>query len=59
MKVGGSFFLWIIITFLFFKRFMGRWEEQNTPRPVRRNPAAGAPETAPAGEAQRRTTSTS
>jgi putative membrane protein len=51
MKVGGSFFLWVIITFLFFKRFMGRWEEQNTPRPVRRAPAAVAPETAPAGEA--------
>ena len=45
------FFLWVIITFLFFTRFMGRWEEQNTPRPVRRAPVAAAPETAPTGEA--------
>jgi len=51
MKVGGSFFLWVIITFLFFKRFMGRWEEQNTPRPVRRAPVAAAPQDAPSGEA--------
>ena len=47
MKLGGGFFLWVIITFLFFKRFMGRWEEQNTPRPVRRAPVAVAPEAAP------------
>jgi putative membrane protein len=51
MKVGGSFFLWVIITFLFFKRFMGRWEEQNTPRPVRRASAATAAGTVPAGQA--------
>jgi putative membrane protein len=43
MKVGGSLFLWIIITFLFFKRFMGRWEEQNTPRPVRHAPRPAEP----------------
>jgi putative membrane protein len=40
MKVGGSLFLWAIITFLFFKRFMGRWEEQNTYRRSRRIPDA-------------------
>jgi len=40
MKVGGSLFLWTIITFLFFRRFMGRWEEQNTYRRSRRIPDA-------------------
>jgi putative membrane protein len=50
MKVGGSLYLWIIITFLFFRRFMARWEEQNTPRPVRHARPA-APVAAPASEA--------
>jgi putative membrane protein len=40
MKVGGSVFLWTIITFLFFRRFMGHWEEQNTYRRSRRIPDA-------------------
>jgi putative membrane protein len=40
MKVGGSVFLWVIITVVFFKRFMGGWEEQNTYRRSRRIPDA-------------------
>jgi putative membrane protein len=40
MKIGGSLFLWAIITYLFFKRFMGRWEEQNTYRRGSRIPDA-------------------
>ncbi len=40
MKVGGSTFLWILITYIFFARFMGRWEEQNTYRRSRRIPEA-------------------
>jgi putative membrane protein len=40
MKVGGSLFLWAIITYIFFARFMGRWEEQNTYRRSRRLPEA-------------------
>jgi putative membrane protein len=30
MKVGGSVFLWTIITVLFFTRFMHNWEAQNS-----------------------------
>jgi putative membrane protein len=30
MKVGGSVFLWTIITVIFFKRFMHNWEAQNS-----------------------------
>ncbi len=45
MKVGGSFFLWTIITVLFFKRFMGGWEEQNTYRRSRRMPMPRSPAT--------------
>lgn len=40
MKVGGSIFLWSIVVFLFFGRFMARWEEQNTYRRSRRVPDA-------------------
>ncbi len=40
MKVGGSLFLWTVIAVLFFRRFMGRWEEQNTYRRSRRIPDA-------------------
>jgi putative membrane protein len=40
MKIGGSFFIWTIIAVLFFTRFMGRWEEQNTYRRSRRIPDA-------------------
>jgi putative membrane protein len=40
MKIGGSLFLWAIITYLFFARFMGRWEEQNTYRRASRIPDA-------------------
>ena len=40
MKVGGSVFLWSIVTFLFFRRFMANWEEQNTFKRSRRIPDA-------------------
>jgi putative membrane protein len=35
MKVGGSLFLWTLTTVLFFRRFMGNWEAENTFRRVR------------------------
>jgi putative membrane protein len=38
MKVGGSVFLWVLITYIFFVRFMGNWEEQNTVHRSRRIP---------------------
>jgi putative membrane protein len=40
MKVGGSLFLWTVIAVLFFRRFMGNWEEQNTYVRSRRIPDA-------------------
>ena len=40
MKVGGSTFLWVLIAYIFFSRFMGNWEEQNTYRRSRRIPDA-------------------
>ena len=40
MKVGGSLFLWTVIAVLFFRRFMGRWEEENTYVRSRRIPDA-------------------
>ena len=30
MKTGGSIFLWTIVTFLFFRRFMARWSAEQT-----------------------------
>jgi putative membrane protein len=30
MKIGGSIFLWTIVTVLFFKRFMANWEQENS-----------------------------
>jgi putative membrane protein len=30
MKIGGSIFLWTIVTILFFKRFMANWEQENS-----------------------------
>lgn len=32
MKTGGSIFLWTIVTFLFFRRFMARWSAEQTYR---------------------------
>jgi putative membrane protein len=32
MKTGGSIFLWTIVTFLFFRRFMARWSSEQTYR---------------------------
>jgi putative membrane protein len=29
MKIGGSIFLWTIVTVLFFRRFMRNWEAEN------------------------------
>ena len=40
MKVGGSLFLWTLIAVMFFRRFMGRWEEENTYVRSRRIPDA-------------------
>lgn len=40
MKVGGSIFLWTIVAYLFFTKFMGDWEEQNTFKRTRRIPDA-------------------
>ena len=40
MKVGGSLFLWTVIAVVFFRRFMGRWEEENTYVRSRRIPDA-------------------
>lgn len=40
MKIGGSIFLWIVVAYLFFGRFMKNWEEQNTFRRTRRIPDA-------------------
>jgi putative membrane protein len=30
MKIGGSIFLWTLVTVLFFKRFMANWEQENS-----------------------------
>jgi len=35
MKIGGSIFLWAIVVYLFFGRFMKNWEQQNAFRRVR------------------------
>ncbi|MFM7537118.1 MAG: cytochrome c oxidase assembly protein [Acidimicrobiales bacterium] len=35
MKIGGSVFLWAIVVYLFFGRFMKNWEQQNAFRRVR------------------------
>jgi putative membrane protein len=32
MKIGGSFFLWALVIFYFFKRFAPNWKEENTYR---------------------------
>jgi putative membrane protein len=32
MKIGGSFFLWALVVFYFFKRFATTWKEDNTYR---------------------------
>ena len=32
MKIGGSFFLWALVVFYFFKRFAPTWKEDNTYR---------------------------
>ena len=32
MKIGGSFFLWALVIFYFFKRFATSWKEDNTYR---------------------------
>ncbi len=32
MKIGGSFFLWTLVIFYFFKRFATSWKEDNTYR---------------------------
>jgi putative membrane protein len=40
MKLGGSVFLWIIITVIFFRRFMGNWEHQQDFRRASRLPDA-------------------
>ena len=32
MKIGGSFFLWALVVFYFFKRFAPNWKEDNTYR---------------------------
>jgi putative membrane protein len=32
MKTGGSIFLWTIVTFLFFRRFMARWSAEQVYR---------------------------
>jgi hypothetical protein len=30
MKTGGGIFLWTIVTYLFFRRFMARWSAEQT-----------------------------
>jgi putative membrane protein len=40
MKIGGSIFLWSVVAFLFFTRFMANWEEQNSFKRSRRIPDA-------------------
>jgi putative membrane protein len=30
MKIGGSLYMWTIITVIFFRRFMAGWEQQQT-----------------------------
>jgi putative membrane protein len=40
MKIGGSIYLWTIVAYLFFAKFMGNWEEQNTFKRTRRIPDA-------------------
>jgi putative membrane protein len=35
MKIGGSIFLWAIVVYLFFGRFMKNWEQQNNFRRIR------------------------
>jgi len=32
MKTGGGIFLWTIVTYLFFRRFMARWSSEQTYR---------------------------
>lgn len=40
MKLGGGFFLWTIVIFLFFKRFAARFDADNTYRRSRQIPDA-------------------
>jgi putative membrane protein len=40
MKIGGGFFLWSIVIFLFFKRFSKNFEQDNTYLRTRRIPTA-------------------
>jgi putative membrane protein len=40
MKIGGSVFLWTIITVLFFNRFMKGWEREQSFSRLRRIPDA-------------------
>jgi len=40
MKVGGSIFLWTIVAYLFFFRFMAGWEQENSFKRTRRIPDA-------------------
>ncbi len=47
MKIGGSVFLWSIVTVLFFRRFMHNWEAENTSF-VRMAPAPVEPTPEPA-----------
>jgi putative membrane protein len=40
MKIGGSVYLWVIITVIFFRRFMAGWEDQQDFRRASRIPDA-------------------
>jgi putative membrane protein len=40
MKIGGSLYLWTIITVIFFRRFMAGWEQQQSFRRAARIPDA-------------------
>jgi hypothetical protein len=40
MKIGGSIFLWTLVTILFFNRFMKNWAQENGYVRARRMPDA-------------------